>query len=114
MANRQMDEFQGRLQRIDKIHRRGGGFEAVGTLGRAEYRERRSFSIFRPLLLVFAVLLILKTALLMQIGVADYQERVDRLALGGDVERIGAFVMQADPVTVWLSERMIELLSVPG
>ncbi|WP_152544678.1 hypothetical protein [Actibacterium mucosum] len=108
-----MKEFRGRLRRIDKIRRKGGAFEATGTLGSRAYvvRERRSF--FRPLLITIAIGLCLKAALLMQIGTEDYQDRVDRLAQGDRVEAFGAFLMQADPATVWLSEKMREVFKTP-
>lgn len=113
MADVHMKEFRGRLRRVERIRRRGGAFEAAGTLGRGGYVTRERRSLFRPLLITLAVGLILKAALLMQIGAQDYQDRVDRLAQGDRVEAVGAFLMQADPATVWLSETMRELFKAP-
>lgn len=114
MSNPQMKEFYGRLRRVERIHRRGGGFEAVGTLSRSVYVERRTNSLFRPLLVTLCVGIALKVALLLQIGTTDYQERVDRLAQGGQTEKVGAFIMQADPLTVWLADRTKEIFAVPS
>lgn len=113
MADPQMNEFYGRLKRVERIHRRGGGFEAEGTLGRPRAVERRRSSWLRPLLLVVAGFLFLKALLLMQIGPIDYQERVDRLSQGTQVEQVGAWAMQMDPATVWVSHRLRELLKSP-
>jgi len=114
MAHHQSKEFQRRLQRVEKIHRRGGGFEAAGTLGRSAYHKKESRSLFRPLLFTLAIGLALKAALLMQIGEVDYRERVDRLAQGGQVEKVGAYVMQADPITLWLAQNMKEIFKAPA
>lgn len=109
-----LNEFHGRLRRIYKIRRRGGAFEAAGTLGRSYYVQRRSPSFFRPILVFLAVSLVLKAGLLMHIGETDYKERVARLAEGTQLEQAGAFVMQADPITVWLSVQMRDILSLPA
>lgn len=38
-----------------------------------------------------------------QLGPATYDARIAALAEGGQVERVGAWVMQADPLTLWVS-----------
>lgn len=55
--------------------------------------------------------MVIKSLLLMQIGEANYQDRVTRLQAGGHVETAGAYVMQMDPVTVWIAERLREIVS---
>lgn len=115
MANSQMNEFLGRVERVERMHRRGLGFEAPGTLGRSAYREQtRRTSLTRPLFVFLAVGLILKAALLIQIGESDYKTKVDRLRAGDSLERIGAYVMQADPMTVWIAQKAKEVFAVPG
>ncbi|MHC0053353.1 hypothetical protein [Actibacterium sp. D379-3] len=107
-------EFQGRLRRIERIHRRGGGFEASGTLGRSFYRGKpQRVSLMRPLVLLLVSGLLLKAVLLMQIGEGDYRDRIARLQDGTRVEMIGAYVMQPDQVTVWLADVLGELLRKP-
>lgn len=114
MADPQMKEFYGRVRRIERSHRRGLGFEAAGTLGRSTYRapvQRRS--IVRPLLLLLAGGMLLKTVLFMQIGPIDYNDRVSKLATGTQVEQIGAWVMQADGVTIGLANFLGEVFKSP-
>lgn len=106
MADPQMQEFYGRLKRVDRIHRRGGGFEAPGTLGRSYYTARPRRSLLRPLLLLVAGFMILKAVLLVQIGEADFQGRVATLNEGSQLEQIGAWALQMDPATIWLAEQM--------
>ena len=49
----------------------------------------------------FAVVAVLaiKVAMLTTIGAAEYDRRIARLAVGTIPERMGAFVLQADPLT---------------
>lgn len=105
-------DFAGRLHRVERIHRKGGGFEAAGTLGRSKSvgkPVRRSY--LRLALMVAGSVMVIKSLLLMQIGEANYQDRVTRLQAGGHVETAGAYVMQMDPVTVWIAERLREIVS---
>lgn len=115
MADPYIKEFRGRLRRVERIHRRGGGFEAAGTLGRSHYTARapRRSSWLKPLLLVAAGALLLKALLYMQIGPVDYADRVARLSKGSQVEKIGAYIMQADGVTVFFGELLGELFKKP-
>lgn len=114
MYDPQYQEFQGRLRRVDRIHRRGGGFEAVGTLGRSFYNQRtQRRPLLRVLMVVAAGFLAIKALLLMQIGTVDYQDRLQRLHDGSMVEQAGAYVMQIDPVTAWLSVKFHEILKNP-
>lgn len=113
MSDPQVQEFHDRLRRVERIHRRGGGFEAAGTLSRPYYVQRQRRSWLRPALLVVAGVFVLKSALLAQIGPVDYQGRVEALQGGTQLEEAGAWVLQMDPATVWLSERMIEIFTPP-
>ncbi|MFD0978102.1 hypothetical protein [Tropicimonas aquimaris] len=106
-----MKEFSGRLRRIDKIHRRGGGFEAAGTLGQSHYtrekerRERRT--ALRPALMVLVVMVVFKGFLLAALGTETYAAKVVALKDGSIVEQIGGFVMAVDPlsraIATWVS-----------
>lgn len=107
MLDPNLRDFQGRVARIEKTHAAGGGFEADGTLGMYYYnslkvRRRRGTWIF-PLALVFATVLAMKAAVLATVGAEAYGERITALRSGGMVDVIGAWVLQADPVTVKLS-----------
>lgn len=108
MSDPQMREFSGRLRRIDKIHRRGGGFEAAGTLGQSHYtrlrlrNERRP--LLRPLVIFVSVITLFKGALLAAIGQTAYTGTLVNLAEGGLVDQIGGFIMSIDPVTLTLAQ----------
>jgi hypothetical protein len=61
------------------------------------------------MLLVLVGLIAFKGFLHFQIGATTYDERVARLADGNAVEKIGAYAMTADPVTVWISSQIESL-----
>ncbi|MGC9371275.1 MAG: hypothetical protein ACP5DX_17205 [Paracoccaceae bacterium] len=114
MADAQMEEFQDRLRRVTRNRHRGKAFATVDTFGGVPHRARtRRMSLLRPALLLVAVFMALKAALLLEIGPADYQDRVDRLRAGSQMEAAGAWAMQMDPMTVWLAQQMRELLRSP-
>ncbi|RYH10351.1 hypothetical protein [Tropicimonas sp. IMCC6043] len=94
-------EFSGRLRRIEKIHRRGGGFEAVGTLGQSHYTRMRMRSGRRPLLrsaiILVVSIVLLKGLLLAGLGEAAYAEKLAQLSTGGVIDRVGGYIMALDP-----------------
>jgi hypothetical protein len=109
MADVNLVDFYGRVARIEKDHARGYGFEAVGTLGRSGSSRRAKKSVLRfvmPMLAVFVCSVGLKGAIYNQIGADLYQERVDNLMGGQGFDRLGGVLMQADPATVWVSDKL--------
>lgn len=115
MVDRNLQNFHGRLGRIDNIHRAGGGFEADGTLGMSFYNARkrqgrRPMGILAPLALVAVTILGLKAVVHATVGSELYEERVAELRGDGNVGRAGAYVLQADPITLLLSEKIGLLL----
>jgi hypothetical protein len=107
MAKTDMNEFEKRLNRIDKIHEAGGAFEASGSLGRSYFdstrpKARRGLPL-RGLALLAAGILLVKGMMLAQIGAEDYSNRVANLADGNLVEQIGAWVLHADPATRYVA-----------
>ena len=115
MVDRNLQNFYGRIGRIQKIHEAGGGFEADGTLGMSFYnarrrRPRRRLGILAPLALVAAVIVGVKSAVHATIGQELYDQRVAALATGDAVEKAGAYVLQADPVTRAIADRLRQLL----
>lgn len=94
-------DFSRRLQRIEKQHRNGYGFEAPGTLGRTQHR-RREWSLLAALrvaLLVLAFGWVLKGGIYFLLGTQAYQTRIDQLSLGPQFDPALATVLQVDPVT---------------
>jgi hypothetical protein len=115
MVDRNLQNFYGRIGRIQNIHDAGGGFEADGTLGMSYYnarrhRSRRRFGFLAPLALVAAVIVGVKSAVHATIGPEVYDQRVAALWAGDTVEKAGAYVLQADPVTLAIAERLRKLL----
>lgn len=107
MTDRNMQDFQHRLHRIDEIHQAGGAFEAAGSLGRAYFdssrpRSRRAIWL-RPLALIFTSAMLLKGGLYAHLGAESYGERVDGLMAGGLADQVGAWMLKADPLTVFLA-----------
>jgi len=105
-----MRDFHGRLDRIEQIHDAGGGFEATGTLGQSYYtrhrRRRLRLGRFALLVLILASFVLVKAGMLVRLGPETYAERVSRMQAGDALDRVGAYVLQADPLT----QRIAELL----
>lgn len=103
-----LQDFYRRIDRVEVARARGYGFEAVGTLGRSAHRRapQRQWSILKPVLLVCMVMLALKGTIHHRIGAASYDQRVANLTAGDAMDRLGAFVMAADPVTLWVSDQI--------
>lgn len=109
MRDPQAAVFNKRLRRIDRIHRRGGGFEASGTLGQSYYTNSRKPKTSIPRVLIYTAGIIFgaKTLLISNLGLDDYLGRVSNLEKGSLVEQAGAVLMRADPVTL----KLVELLA---
>lgn len=112
MADPNLKDFYVRLGRIEKIRRNGGGFEAVGTLGLSHQTRahRRTTPIFRPMLVVFLAVIGVKGVIHHQVGAETYGARVEALREGGSVDKLGAFIMQADPLTAFVSAQISDLI----
>ncbi|MCU9847337.1 hypothetical protein OEZ60_04905 [Defluviimonas sp. WL0024] len=105
MVDRNMANFNGRLGRIERIRQAGGGFEAQGTLGRSFFSEqqrprRLRRGLFAPFVLVLLTIVALKSTVYASIGAEAYGERIAALKAGGIADQIGAYVLQADPLTI--------------
>lgn len=103
MSDRNLKEFQHRLEKIEQIHKAGGAFEAAGALGRSYFdtmrpKPHRSLPL-RALAMVLAGFLLLKAGLLAQIGSGPYDATLTTLAAGNWAEQMAAWVLQADPLT---------------
>jgi hypothetical protein len=109
MSDPNMASFYKRAARLERDRARGLGFEAPGALGRSYYTRpaapRRS--ILWPALFLIAVAFLLKGALFYATGSDLYEARVAELrSAEGSVEQIGGWLMQADPVTLWVSDKI--------
>jgi hypothetical protein len=114
MSAYQFDEFERRMRRINRRHTKlSQGYVTAVTddgLVVAKPQKRRSGATLRGLVLIATVILVFKGFLLAQLGVDAYNDRVDRLAAGNVVEKVGAWVMTADPVTVSISSHLSSLV----
>lgn len=83
----------------------------IGDDGLLVMRPKRRLAALplRGLLIIAAVLFIGKALMLAQTGAVDYERRVQLLAQGSPVEQAGAFVMQADPVSAALADKLAPL-----
>lgn len=110
MTDANLDEFYGRVARIQKARAKGYGFEAAGSLGRSYYYrpspKRHSFLL--STILVLVCVFGMKAAVHHQVGDEVYEARVERLMDGKGFERLGGLLMAADPVTVFVSDKMNE------
>ena len=113
MSDPSIAEFYTRIARIEKARAKGHGFEAEGALGRSFYtrfdpRFRRKFRIpvLRPLVLVLVFGTLIKALFLHQLGATAYDVRVAGLMAGEPLDRIGGWLMQADPVTSALARQI--------
>lgn len=100
-ADPNLRDFESRVSRIERAHRKGYGFEAPGTLGRsATYRRERSLGRFLgKILIVVALGFLLKGMMLFQVGQEVYETRVADLGTGTGLDPLAARIMAADPAT---------------
>lgn len=107
MADAKQIEFGHRLDKIERTHKRlaKGYVTSIGKDGLIVARPARRASglPLRGLFLALFVLLAFKGFVYSQIGGQAYQDRVALLESGTFVEKIGAYAMYADPVTVWIA-----------
>lgn len=115
MADANMDDFYRRVDRIRKTNHSGGGFEATGAIGRSSYksRPRQRIPVFGPIAMILMVFIGLKGVIHAQVGAATYDQRVELLKKGTVGERLGAFVLQADGVTLFVSHHILDLVRHP-
>jgi hypothetical protein len=110
MAYAQNISFDKRLQRINKSHDRlsRGYVMAVNPDGLVVMRPQRRQVHFplRGILLLAVATMAFKAFLYAEIGPGTYQDRVARLGGGTLPEAAGAWLMQADPVTVYLGSEL--------
>jgi hypothetical protein len=104
------DQFQARLKQINRKHEAmSGGYSAnLRPDGLLVVKPRRVQSRISARTAVFfvAAFLLVKGFLMAALGVGSYAERVQALAGGSGIERAGAFIMQADPLSVLVAQKI--------
>jgi hypothetical protein len=112
MSDPNLDDFQQRVARIERAHVSGLGFEAEGTLGRSHYTRKKGFRLplMGPVLVVMGLGTMLKSLIHVRLGGDLYQARVDGLWSDEGLGVVGALIMQPDPLTIWLAERLSHLV----
>lgn len=116
MSDPNIRDFYSRVNRIERSHARGYSFVAEGTLGRTPRPARRGrlVPVLRSALFLLAGLVCLKGVLNYQVGPDLYDQRVERLQAGDEVERIGAAIMWADPASVWVADQLRDWMPPRG
>lgn len=112
MAHTNTQNFDKRLEKILRKHQKmsRGYVPTLTEDGLIVATPRRRVRLpWRAGLFLLVVVISFKAFLLAAIGTAAYQDRIAGLQAGTQVERAGAWVMTADPLTVWLSDK-IQLL----
>ena len=111
MADPNLRDFYGRITRIEEARALGYGFEAPGTIGLSQYRkaDRSRRSYIGPLFLVVVMALGLKGFIHYKVGAATYDQRVESLMAGQSFDKLGGWLMQADPATLWVSQFVREM-----
>ena len=113
MSDPNLSDFYGRVARIQKARSKGYGFEAPGTLGRSSYappRTRRR-SILGPVVFLLVCAVLLKGAIYQSVGADSYAERVAGLMAGDGVEWVGGWLMQTEPATIFVSDKITAVLA---
>ena len=107
-----LNDFYSRVSRIEKSHAKGYGFEAAGTLGRKGSTRSgvRVLKLLKPLALVVAMGIGVKGVIHSYVGAQTYESRVSALAAGNGFDPVGAWLMHADPATLWVSSQLAGII----
>lgn len=109
MSDTNLVEFYNRVADYQKSHEQGFGHEAPGTLSRSvtygKARKRRRVRILPFVFVAFAAIG-LKASILHTVGEGVYQDRVSRLSAGEGFDRLGGWLMQVDPVTAFVADKI--------
>jgi len=107
-----LNDFYTRVSRIEKSHAKGYGFEATGTVRRRAPSRAgaRVMKILKPVVFALALAVGLKGTIHYYVGAQTYESRVSALAAGQGFDPIGAWMMHADPITMWVSAQLQVLL----
>lgn len=115
MGNANLLTFDDRTRRFKKQRKRlARGYKpVVRPDGLIVYRPKHGIGGFlKGVTMLVAGLMLFKAFLLAYLGPISFNSRVDLLAEGTSLEKAGAWVMQADPVTLFLSDLMLTTLTM--
>jgi len=105
--------FSTRLKLVERKHTRlARGYDCkVGTDGLIVFRPKRRKSTFpfRGLALMIIGFFCFKGIVMAQIGTSIYEERVSALRDGPVFQQFGAVIMDADPITIRIAEKVSPL-----
>ena len=115
MADANFENFDKRMRRIMRNHEQlsRGHVTTVTRDGLIVARPRRrvmSFVPWRAILAILVLAMASKVALYVNLGPAAYEEIVASLSTGSEIERAGAYLMQADQATLWLAAQIEALM----
>jgi hypothetical protein len=106
--------FEQRVRKLTRKHRKmaDGVVHRVGDDGLITAYPRRRAPRFplRGIMILVATAFVLKAFLFTVLGASTYETRVEVLEGGNAFEQAGAWIMQVDPATVWLSDVMDDIL----
>ncbi len=104
------NSFEQRVRHLASKHRRmaSGIAHRMGRDGLITAHPRRRMPSFplRGLMILLAAAFVFKAFLYASLGASVYEQRVGLLAAGSVVEQGGAWVMQADPATIWVAQQI--------
>ncbi len=115
MTEANFASFNNRLRHIDRKHRKLASnyvqfVERDGMMIPVRRTRTRRSIPARGLVLTALVFLVFKGFLVAQLGSTTYDGRVEKLADGSLSEQFGAWLMHADPITMWISNLLAPLL----
>jgi len=116
MYDPQYEQFRGRLAKLDRMHRKGHGFEAPGTIGRSYYSRRLPgrIPLWRSLGMIALAVVVVKALILAQIGPISYNQRLETAGGQSVVQQVSIYIMQIDPITEWMAGEMRKLVGLLG
>lgn len=112
MADANHDDFYRRIDRIYKIGRHGTAPAATGFFSRVRpvhRTHRQRVPVLRVMAIVLLMFVGLKGVIHAQVGPATYQKRVETLQAGTLPERLSAYVLKADAMTLLLSHQIRQM-----
>ncbi len=111
-----LNDFYSRVSRIEKSHAKGYRVRSRGTLGRkgpagpGGGADPQGGSSTPAVGVALAVGIGIKGVIHYFVGAQTYESRVSALAAGPGFDPVGAWLMHADPVTLWVSGQLQAVL----